>query len=229
MTTYDGWAPLASPRDAAFEGGTIRDGAHLDVMDRLVAIDLEASGLHVRSYPIELGWALVSDPSRSGSRHVRPVDGWSVYDWDAEAEAVHGTRRDDLFVMGTPPDEVVSIFEGALPERAILVSDAPGHDEDWLHKLYIAAGRTRMPLVQMSMAVGCGLVHDRLPDTGFEGAVFAHDRIAAATDFTNPSTHRARDDAVNVATTLHRCGTEPLDDLRRLATPPEPPGASTNR
>ena len=52
--------------------------------------DVEASGLDPRSWPVEVGWALVAGDLTvtSGALLVRPEPTWAH--WSAEAERVHG-------------------------------------------------------------------------------------------------------------------------------------------
>lgn len=212
---------MASPRDPVFgDPMTVRAGAFVDVVDRLVAVDLESSGLHRSSYPIELGWALVVEPENERSVLISPDPGWSVGDWDAEAQVVHGIDRARLVADGKPAHEAVAEFEASLPEGAILVSDAPSYDEDWIRKLYAAAGRTAMPFIQLVNAVGVGLLQDRVPAIANERSVFAYERIENVVDFQHPPTHRAGRDAGNLARVLHRCATGPVDELVRLGRYP---------
>lgn len=105
-------------------------------MQSLLFVDLEASGLHPDSYPVELGWS----GSSEGSCLIRPEPGWTH--WDPEAEAVHGLSRDALFKDGIDVKAAANLLKMAA-DGAIIVSDAPEFDEAWLHELFSAAGEPK--------------------------------------------------------------------------------------
>ena len=99
-----------------------------DVLREMRFVDLEASGLHAGSYPIEVGWCgLDLEPV---STLVRPLPEWERGGWDRNSEAVHGISRKDL--EGAPPAaEVGRMLARALEGRTVY-SGAPGFDAaDW--------------------------------------------------------------------------------------------------
>jgi DNA polymerase III epsilon subunit-like protein len=98
-------------------------------------IDVEASGFGAGSYPIEVGVVLPS--GRSHCFLVRPVDGWSH--WDPQAEAVHGITREILMARGTEIEEVARNLNEILGGQTVY-SDAWGHDRSWLALLFDEAG-----------------------------------------------------------------------------------------
>jgi len=98
-------------------------------------IDVEASGFGAGSYPIEVGVVLPS--GRSHCFLVRPVDGWSH--WDPQAEAVHGIAREILMARGTEIEEVARNLNEILGGQTVY-SDAWGHDRSWLALLFDEAG-----------------------------------------------------------------------------------------
>lgn len=101
-----------------------------------IIIDIEASGLHVESYPIEIAW-FDYKTGESDSFLIKPASYW-VY-WDPNAEAVHGIPQEKLLVDG------ISVFEAS--DRIIerlngrkVYSDAVPFDSMWLETLFEAAG-----------------------------------------------------------------------------------------
>lgn len=100
-------------------------------------IDIEASGLHFDSYPIEI--AVLA----SGKYHswlIKPDESWTH--WCERAETLHGISRSLLFKEGLP----VSIVADELSEvlgntTSMIYSDADRWDEDWLSTLFYASGR----------------------------------------------------------------------------------------
>ncbi len=101
-------------------------------------IDIEASGLHWDSYPVEIA---VRVRGQVHSWLIAPAPGWTY--WDPAAERLHGLTRDQLEREGLQAPlvarELNLAVEGA---RGILYSDAAPWDWDWLDKLFEKAGET---------------------------------------------------------------------------------------
>ncbi|MEZ5894369.1 MAG: hypothetical protein R3C58_14655 [Parvularculaceae bacterium] len=106
-------------------------------MKDIAFIDLEASGLSPRSWPIEVGWCLVGGAPEAIL--VKPVPDWSLSEWSKEAEALHGVSCDTLVKKGAEPKLVCERLNAALAGRAVY-SDAPDWDGFWLYRLFQAAG-----------------------------------------------------------------------------------------
>lgn len=107
-------------------------------MKDIAIIDIEASGLHFDSYPIEIA-VLVSGEVRSWL--IRPEPAWNY--WCSIAENMHGISRELLVKEGQPAckvavelNEFLEGFEGAL------YSDADRWDADWVDTLYHAVRKT---------------------------------------------------------------------------------------
>jgi hypothetical protein len=86
-------------------------------------IDVEASGLGPRSYPIR--------PPEEWARHDQQV-------WDEAAERVHGITRPILAAHGKPLLHVAQELN-RVARGLTLYSDAWGNDYPWLAKLFDAA------------------------------------------------------------------------------------------
>jgi hypothetical protein len=97
-------------------------------------IDVEASGLTGRSYPVEVG--LVTAAGATYCALVLPDPGWSH--WDPAAEAVHGITREILQAHGKPITEVAARVNEHLAGTTVY-SDAWGNDYAWLARLFDAA------------------------------------------------------------------------------------------
>jgi hypothetical protein len=101
----------------------------------IVFLDLEASGLHHDSFPIEVGWC---DADGQGESHlIRPEPSWD--DWSLEAERLHGLSLRQLRQDGEPA-EVVARRVIAVLENSDFFSDAPAFDGAWLNKLLHTCG-----------------------------------------------------------------------------------------
>lgn len=104
-------------------------------MDCPDILDFEASGFGPDSYPVEVGFSLVS-----GERFcslIRPHESWNY--WDFRAEAIHGISRGLLLTRGNDVRQVCRELNQRLQGRT-LYSDAWVVDKDWCNRLFEAAG-----------------------------------------------------------------------------------------
>lgn len=103
-------------------------------MDCPDILDFEASGFGPCSYPVEVGFSLVS-----GERFcalIRPHESWDY--WDSRAEAIHGISRGILLTRGNDVRQVCRELNQRLEGRT-LYSDAWVVDKDWCNRLFEAA------------------------------------------------------------------------------------------
>ena len=100
-------------------------------------IDIEASGLHFDSYPIEIAILV------GGTYHswlIKPEENWTY--WCEKAEAVHGISRSLLVKDGQSVSVVAAEISEILNNASgVIYSDADRWDEDWLSTLFYACGR----------------------------------------------------------------------------------------
>lgn len=101
-------------------------------------IDVEATGFHPLSYPIEVG-VVNSDGDRYSSL-IKPYANWDY--WSEEAEAVHGISQADLQKYGKPGNVVVEELNSFLQSQTVY-SDGWVVDKPWLIKLF---DRARTPM-----------------------------------------------------------------------------------
>ncbi|MCR5873074.1 hypothetical protein LRS10_02000 [Phenylobacterium sp. J426] len=106
-----------------------------------VFLDFEASSLKDGGFPVEVAW--VFEDGRAESHLIRPADGWTT--WDAEAEAIHGLGRDQLAEEGADHRDVAARMIDQLSGHALYVT-APSWDGQWLSLLLRAAGLPRHAL-----------------------------------------------------------------------------------
>lgn len=104
-------------------------------MKSIPIIDIEASGLHFDSYPIEIA-VVVDDVVHSWL--IQPAPHWQH--WSERAEEMHGIPRAQLEGDGVAVEQVASDLN-AIAERAggVFYSDAVYWDEDWLKTLFYAS------------------------------------------------------------------------------------------
>ncbi len=108
-----------------------------EALDKVALIDLEASGLGDRSFPIEVGWAI--GEASPAAFLIKPHESWSLTAWDEGAEQLHGLSFETLQNTGTDPGLVCKKLNDVLAGR-IVYSDAPDWDGFWLYRLHSAAG-----------------------------------------------------------------------------------------
>lgn len=162
-------------------------------MEAIRFIDVEASGLHKNSYPIEIAWCGLD--LKPVSMLVRPLPSWGEEDWSPEAEKVHGIPRHRLFRDGNDARECAGAMAQALSGR-VVCSDAPAWDARWLMRMFVETGvkpgfdllpiedvqvrcaRKAVPAI-VSLEQMCGILED-------VGKIYRH-------------THRAGDDCLRMA------------------------------
>ena len=99
-------------------------------------IDIEASGLAIDSYPIEIA---LSINAKIHSWLIKPDHRWQY--WDNTAERLHGITRDTLLANGIEPNLVVDAIDRVMAtSNGLLYSDAAAWDADWMATLYHAVG-----------------------------------------------------------------------------------------
>lgn len=104
-------------------------------MNSIPIIDIEASGLHFDSYPIEIA-VLAENKVRSWL--IKPESTWNY--WSERAEEMHGISRAELEKDGLAAEVVAQqLNDVAESVGGILYSDAVFWDEDWLKTLFHAA------------------------------------------------------------------------------------------
>lgn len=108
-------------------------------MTDISIIDIEASGLHFDSYPIEIA---ILKQGGVRSWLIKPEPKWTY--WCMTAESMHGITREKLAEEGMSVGQVVlelnefmQGFEGAL------YSDADRWDADWVDTLFFAVKQSR--------------------------------------------------------------------------------------
>jgi hypothetical protein len=110
----------------------------------MIILDVEASGLQLGSFPIEIGFARVL-PDRTVAtaakliRHDELLDEFQL--WDATAEGIHRISRANLMEFGRPVTEVARWLNAELAGRVVLIDSR--RDQQWVDMVFTAAGLAR--------------------------------------------------------------------------------------
>ena len=108
-------------------------------MSAINIVDVEASGLHPDSYPIEI--AVLVD-GRMHAWLIAPEPDWTY--WDETAEGMHGIARKELIESGIDALQVARELNDVLERsNGTLYSDAAPWDAEWIATLFAAVGLER--------------------------------------------------------------------------------------
>ncbi len=152
-------------------------------------IDLEASSLRDKSWPIEVGWA--KNGETPDSIIIKPHEDWPKSAWDDKAQELHGLSHNDLMEHGVDVTQACKTLNNALA-GATVYSDAPDWDGYWLYRLHSAA-RMRQTFKLAHFA-------ELMPPIGLADKLM----LVAKTNALAPHTHRAADDVRHMQV-LHAC------------------------
>ncbi len=150
---------------------------------RIVFIDVEASGLCEKSWPIEIGWGFVDESPHAVL--IKPDGEWPHSAWDKEAEALHGLTIPQLERDGADPRDVCHLLNASL-SGAMVYSDALDWDGFWLYRLYTAGGVK--PEFDLS----------DFADLMRQFALDCEDDVRARADVEAPRLHRAAADVAHM-------------------------------
>ena len=112
----------------------------------IFCLDIEASSLDEKSYPIEIGIANMKT-GKSQSWLIRPTELWlNEYIWAVDSALIHNIPRQKLMDEGLPPEQVYKEMKKALM-RARILSDDEECDGAWLQTLCEGAALGMSPLL----------------------------------------------------------------------------------
>lgn len=181
-----------------------------NILPRVVVIDVEASGLHDTSFPIEVGWCF--GDLRSGSFLIRPHESWSEEDWKWESEQVHRISMRDCLRHGIEVEEAAVRLNETLQGHDVLAS-APDFDGMWIRRLFETANIKPAFHVMSYKTVLRGITKELTESQ--------QDDLLNKVRNLFPYTHRAEEDARYMAALLIASG-GCYDDLERAVSPLRP-------
>ncbi|MDW9481325.1 hypothetical protein GOB57_22010 [Sinorhizobium meliloti] len=154
-------------------------------------VDVEASGLHEGSYPIQFGWCGLD--LKTSVVLVKPEPEWTLSLFDPKSYEIHGIPYELVKAEGVAAVQVARMLNEELEGKAV-VSDNPGWDGYWTTRLGDTTGSAmrfgyndfgRIP-------EAFGSVYDRW-------CVSRYQKLLDAVDQFYPHTHKAHEDALRMA------------------------------
>ena len=189
--------------------------------------DIEASGIHEGSYPIQFGWCSLD--LKTSVVLVKPEPEWTLELFDPHSYEMHGISYHEAMDKGVDATEVAHRLNGELQGKSV-ISDSVNWERYWTTTL---SDTTNVPIRFDyndfgKMAEKFGSVFDRW-------CVARYHRLLEAVDTFYPHTHRADEDALRMAALTRMCldrqwaewlldrasdnspevGTSPLDKRRK--------------
>ncbi|MCP1674193.1 hypothetical protein J2T57_001295 [Natronocella acetinitrilica] len=152
-------------------------------MAALHLIDIEASSLSDRSYPIEVGYQIDGEAPVACLVNPELCEDWD--DWDAQSEQIHGIPRERLAREGRDPLLVARALNRALSGLTVY-SDARDYDHFWLERLFEQTPYT------MDFEVGC--LRQYIKRAGGAQALALFEAMEAGDD----RRHRAAEDVIDI-------------------------------
>jgi hypothetical protein len=119
------------------------------LLDACLILDIEASGLHPTSFPIEIawtGWAITTK-----SFLIKPDASWAIEDWDEAAEDLHHISLADILRDGVDAKTIINALLSDAAGKTI-ISDGVSFDQNWLNMLFDASEQSQTIKLQDSTA-----------------------------------------------------------------------------
>jgi DNA polymerase III epsilon subunit-like protein len=156
-------------------------------------LDVEASGLHAGSYPIEVGWCGLDLAATSFL--IRPHATWTEDNWSVTSERVHGITLQQVMADGIDLAEAAARLNAACAGKDI-ISDSLSFDQGWLSRLFRDAGVTQaFALRDLSVLEALAVQDAELPASEL-------DELQERVGRHYPHIHRAAADARRAAAML---------------------------
>jgi hypothetical protein len=112
-------------------------------------LDIEASGLHPTSFPIEIAWTGWATSTKSFL--IKPDASWAIEDWDDVAEDLHHISLADILRDGVDAKTIINALLSDAAGKTI-ISDGVSFDQHWLDMLFEASEQSQTIKLQDSTA-----------------------------------------------------------------------------
>lgn len=164
----------------------------------IIFLDVEASSLGIRGYPIEVGWAIVGDDQiLSVENHlIQPTRAWlESWEWNDASAKIHKITLPELKQNGKTIDAVCRRLVDQLA-GAVVHTDNPTCDGRWLGALFAAwqGHNLIVPMSALPMRIHDAALLLGPPAISQEAWLHAEERFANV-----PIPHRAGADAFRLS------------------------------
>lgn len=176
--------------------------------DLFVFTDIEASALGAGSFPIEIGWAGVDLVPHHFL--IKPHQTWTKEFWNPESEKVHNISWEQLMEEGINPKEAAERVIDAFRQK-LIISDNPSYEAKWFLRLFEAVDIKADFVFRNHFDEVMTYIRDLYEAWGEAANIEGTGRwenvqkiigVTEAVMRTFPHTHRASDDAVQLAATF---------------------------
>ncbi len=99
-------------------------------------LDVEASSLSSKSYPIEVAWSDSTGDIHSYLINPYAIQEWT--DWDYEAQQLHGLSRKECREHGVHPSWLCHKLDQSIAYTETVYADGGPIDQDWIDVLFQA-------------------------------------------------------------------------------------------
>lgn len=155
--------------------------------------DVEASGLHQGSFPIQFGWCDLN--LQAEQFLVKPHSTWTVELTDPESTKIHGIERQETIDHGLTLEMACLKLNNQFSECHV-ISDAPSFDEYWTNRLFVTANMKREFSICSIESVLLKYNSPEILDQLFSPQ---HESVQEAILKQYPHTHKADEDGLSAA------------------------------
>ena len=168
------------------------DSASVDpILRSLIFVDLESSGLHARSFPVQYGWCGLD--LKPQSFLIRPHTDWTEDREDPGAFDVHGISRIETMRFGLDVKDAAARVAEAFSGK-LVATDSTYWDGFWNSVLFSAADQ-KCPFLFRSLSD----VAEELVDLYDPWCVERWEELDEALNAFYPHTHKADQDSMRLA------------------------------
>jgi hypothetical protein len=169
------------------------------LLDTCLILDIEASGLHPTSFPIEIAWTGWAVPTKSFL--IKPDASWAIEDWDEAAEDLHHISLADILRDGVDTNTIINALLSDAAGKTI-IGDGVSFDQNWLDMLFDASEQSQTIKLQDSTAWLVSMIKQLNLDAS---QVI---ETLRSCDESMPIAHRAADDVERLFGIFNTCLTQ---------------------
>lgn len=162
-------------------------------------IDIESSGLHDGSYPLQFGWCGLD--LKTSVVLVKPEPEWTLELYDPQSYDIHGIAYERAMAEGRDATEVAHFLNSQF-EGKVVISDSAGYDGGWT---MVLSATTDVPIRFGYNDFGKIAESKNLAPAFDRWCIARYHRLLEAVDRFYPHTHKADEDALRLAALTRMC------------------------